>query len=349
MQAQHHVETCLRSLFAIHGLPAPGGDQIGQLVHAGMALLGPEARRSPDRINTSVIGQLDGLVLASVEAGRPRNLHGAEAARAAQAAGGGVGQRGGVGFGYIDAIRAGSSARYRELGGGDGKGGGSAATAADTGGMTAEFARSFAGTGMMGGILRTFADVGLDRSTFNAFRREGFSKAQIVDNARDSKVLGWKGKDDLSIAQHASTEARKAAVATEQAKTPEARAKGLAHEAELEKKNEARPDTDTQKHHNRRFFERRHQDHLRHDAKAGLGTEARQRDAALPPPEEKPTSAGRASQDGVMAREAKKQTISVRTTAVAAFADEPEKPTPPPAKPAPVRVAAAKPPTPAQG
>lgn len=72
-----------------------------------------------------VVGAVDTFLARQFEADRPRNLYGAEAARAAQAGEGSLRS----GMGVIDAIRAGSSARYRELAGdaskSDGAGSGS--------------------------------------------------------------------------------------------------------------------------------------------------------------------------------------------------------------------------------
>lgn len=338
-----HYETFLHSLALLRG-DRLSADQVSRIV--GEAVAGA----SPDELRSSVppasaIGRLQQLLAQTVESGRPRNMYGADAARAAQAAGGATGQRFGGG---LDAFggRPGSSARYREISGdGNGKGGsgqsgtGSSATGSP---VTAEFARSFAGTGMVGGTLRTFAEVGLDRGTFNEFRREGFSKEQIKDNAQDTKALGWKGKEDLSIAQHAIPEARKAAIAVEQAKTPEALAKAQEREAEVAKKVDAMPDSDPRKHGTVRFFKhviKKSQHAERHKA---IGVGAQEHDAAVAKDQAGPAKASHAAaqtQDGLMVKFDKQKTAVLSSGADDLLGSSFPSPSAP-AKPAPVKVAA---------
>lgn len=343
LRMANHYEATVLSMALLRG-DRLSDDQKGQIVNRALAATSPEEFRNPGTISAAAVGQLHQFLIQTVEAGKPRNDFGADAARAAQAAGGSDGQRG-AGFGYIDALR-GSSARYRDLPAGDSVK--STSPSGSGGAVTPEFARSFAGTGMVGGTLRTFAEVGLDRGTFNEFRQEGFSKAQIKDNAQDTKALGWKGKEDLSIAQHALPEARKAAIAVEQAKTPDDLVKAQEREAEVAKKVDAMPDSDPRKHGTQRFFKHVIEKSRHAERHKAIGASAERDDAAAAKDQAGPAKALHAAsqtQDGLMAREAKKQTSSVRTAAVAGFEVEPE--TPVPAKPLPLKVAAAKPAAPA--
>lgn len=220
-QAQDQIMTLALSRFAFHGYAAPGSDALGNIVQAALASVGPDELRRPETIGPAALGKIDQLVMGSVEAGRPRNAYSAEAARAELAAGNGH-ARHGLGSGLADG-RPGSSARYRDLGGDDGRKGGSSAEAA---GVTvpAEFMRSYAGAGLGRGTVQTFAEIGLQRGVYDAYRQEGFSRQDIADAASTTKALGWKNdRQAFDDVQRSSRPERAAIVEIDREKDAEKR------------------------------------------------------------------------------------------------------------------------------
>jgi hypothetical protein len=96
----------------------------------------------------------------------------------------------------------------------------------------ASYTSQYADLGFDQKAIGVFAAIDLDRASYNAFAKEGYSSSEIKDAAADTKVLGWKGKDAFADAIHAPEEIRKAGVAFAGAKTDEERA---TREDELER------------------------------------------------------------------------------------------------------------------
>lgn len=204
-RAQDRVEVFARSMFLLQGLPTPGADAMGNLISQAIGGISPDELRHPDSLSQATIGRIGQLVSNSSEAGQPRNIHGAEAARMHLAAG----TTGVAGFMGIS--------RFAALGGAAGD----SDAGSDRSGAETSSSRRFSAiraqddrarevaaspTGMTGSPASTFINqFGVDRSTAAMFQNygmtgaayggllnQGFGAGQIRQAAEFAGELGVK-------------------------------------------------------------------------------------------------------------------------------------------------------------
>jgi hypothetical protein len=96
----------------------------------------------------------------------------------------------------------------------------------------AAYSAQYADVGLATATVALFAKVDLDRGSYDAFVKEGYSGGAIKDAAADTRALGWKGPDAVGDTIHAPDALRDAAIAAVNATTDEDRAK---REQELER------------------------------------------------------------------------------------------------------------------
>jgi hypothetical protein len=96
----------------------------------------------------------------------------------------------------------------------------------------AAYSAQYADAGLATATVALFAKVDLDRDSYDAFTKEGYSRSAITGAASDTNALGWKGKDAIDDTIHAPDALRDAAIAAVNATTAEDRAR---REQELER------------------------------------------------------------------------------------------------------------------
>jgi hypothetical protein len=124
-------------------------------------------------------------------------------------------------------------------------------------------AQQFAGLGLAAGTIGTFTAIGLDRTGYDLYRAQGFSKTHIAATARDARALGFQGRDDIDIAMRAPTDLRSAGAAVANAKTPAEKAAAQRRYDELVNRYEKLPDGDPRKDHALRFIRRANAGHVK--------------------------------------------------------------------------------------
>jgi hypothetical protein len=88
----------------------------------------------------------------------------------------------------------------------------------------ASYSAAYGDVGLGTGTIALFAKVDLDRSSYDAFTKEGYSRGAIKEAASDTNALGWKGADAVADAIHAPDALRNAAIAAVNAETDAGRA-----------------------------------------------------------------------------------------------------------------------------
>lgn len=63
--------------------------------------------------------------------------------------------------------------------------------------ISASYLKAYAGIGYDAATVKTFAEVGLNRSIYDDLRQQGFDKPVIARTARGVKALGFKGKEAI--------------------------------------------------------------------------------------------------------------------------------------------------------
>jgi hypothetical protein len=96
----------------------------------------------------------------------------------------------------------------------------------------ANYASQYGDLGLGAATISLFAAVDLNRKSYDALAREGYSDAAIKGAAADTKALGWKGADAVADTAHAPDALRNAAIALVNARTDSDRANS---EQELER------------------------------------------------------------------------------------------------------------------
>jgi hypothetical protein len=81
------------------------------------------------------------------------------------------------------------------------------------------YSAQYGDLGIGTGTIALFAKVDLDRGSYDAFTKEGYSRAAIKDAASDTNALGWKGADAVDDTIHAPDALRNAAIAAVNATT----------------------------------------------------------------------------------------------------------------------------------
>lgn len=94
-EAEHSVETFARAMCMLAGVAIPGVDRMGSIITQAVGSMSLHELRNLGAVSGDTIARIGQLISSVTESGAPRNLHGAEAARAFQQAGqvgtGGVG------------------------------------------------------------------------------------------------------------------------------------------------------------------------------------------------------------------------------------------------------------------
>ena len=231
-QAQDRFETLARSLFQIRGLAAPGAEQLGQIVHGAVAGASPDELRAGGSVSAATLGRIDQLILSAVEAGRPRNIHAAEIARLERLGAPGAAALLGA-HGKADLVLARREAARAAREAGEGGGGSSSSdryaalpAAGDkvSPAVMGAYVAQYAGCGLGRGTVQNFAEIGLQRGAYDAYRKEGFSREDIGDAARTAKALDWKhDRQAFDELQRSSRPERAAIVAIDREKDAEKR------------------------------------------------------------------------------------------------------------------------------
>jgi hypothetical protein len=94
------------------------------------------------------------------------------------------------------------------------------------------YSSQYADAGLGTATVALFAKVDLDRGSYDAFLKQGYSSRAVNAAASDTNALGWTGADAVGDTIHAPDALRAAAIAASNAKTEAERAAG---ERELER------------------------------------------------------------------------------------------------------------------